>query len=175
MIDKKLDNIIFFYKSIMNFYESSLGDKPQTSEASITYLRKVHGSLPMIKPSKGGVSSFFGNRWIMGRRRFHRGIDFAAPSGSPVFAAAGGVVQYAGIKRGYGNVVIIKHSYGFETRYAHLSKILVRKNDIVQRGDIIGLVGTTGWSFGPHLHYEVRLYGIPQNPLKYIFPYYFRE
>ncbi len=103
------------------------------------------------------ISSPFGNRVhpIYKRTQFHKGIDLAAPNGTPVYATADGVVTYSGVCGGYGNFVKINHQNGYKTAYAHLSTIKVGKNANVRKGDLIGYVGSTGTSTGNHLHYEV--------------------
>lgn len=106
---------------------------------------------------------------IYGTTKFHEGMDFSAPPGTPVYATADGTVTEAGWNSGYGNMVEISHGYNYTTRYAHLSKMLVSKGQKVTRGDLIGQVGNTGKSTGPHLHYEVRYRGAPQNPVNYYF------
>ncbi len=117
------------------------------------------------KPSnRGYVTSEFGWRW--GRR--HEGIDIGMSSGTSVRAADGGVVTFAGYKSGYGYVVFIDHGANMESRYAHLSKILVSKGQKVYKGEQIALSGNTGVSTGPHLHFEIRKNGVPQNPRNYV-------
>ena len=99
-------------------------------------------------------------RRITPRPARHRALDFAAPKGTPVYAAKSGTVRFAGYnKGGYGNLIIIDHAEGYSTYYAHLSKILVSEGDHVKAGEKIGLVGSTGRSTGPHLHFEIRLWG----------------
>lgn len=113
------------------------------------------------------VTSGFGLRVhpVYGGHRGHDGIDLAAPSGTPVRAAADGRVQFAGVQRGYGNVVYLQHSRGNETTiYGHLSRIDVRVGQAIARGDQLGAVGSTGIATGPHLHFEIRVNGVPQNP-----------
>ncbi len=128
--------------------------------------------LPLAKPIKAlyRVTSGFGPRRhpVTGQWSQHYGIDFAAPRGTAVFAPVGGVVTFAGVLRGYGKVVKIRHSLGYETRYAHLSKIRVTKGETVSRGDRVGDVGSTGRSTGNHLHYEIRRYRKPLNPRPFI-------
>ena len=102
-------------------------------------------------------------------RKFHQGMDFSAPIGTDVFATGNAKVEFAGWRQGYGNTVILDHGYGYKTLYAHLYKVLVRKGQKVRRSDIIALVGNTGKSTGPHLHYEVRLNGKPVDPRNYYF------
>ncbi len=125
---------------------------------------------PSIWPVHGWVSSGFGYRHspFTGRRQFHEGIDIATSFGSTVRASAAGVVSFAARKKGYGRLVVIDHGNGFITKYAHNSKILVKKRQKVKRGDVIAKVGDSGLTTGPHLHYEVELNGKMVNPLKYI-------
>src|SRR6056297_630315 len=113
------------------------------------------------------ISSPFGMRKhpIFGVRMFHSGIDFASPNNSDIFSSGNGIVEESKYSIGYGNEVLIKHDEGYKTRYAHLNKRFVSKGDTVKMGDIIGLVGSTGLSTGPHLHYEVILNNEPINPL----------
>lgn len=101
--------------------------------------------------------------------KFHSGMDFSAPIGSDIFATGNGTIMFTGWKMGYGNTVIVKHGYGYETLYAHMHKIRVKRGTKVTRGDIIGEVGNTGKSTGPHLHYEVIYKGKPTNPQNYYF------
>ena len=103
-----------------------------------------------------------------GLREFHRGLDIATREGMPVVASADGVVTFAGKKGFLGKVLRIDHGHRMVTRYGHLRTVLKKRGDVVKRGDIIGRVGKTGRSTGPHLHYEVFLNGIPVNPEKYI-------
>jgi murein DD-endopeptidase MepM/ murein hydrolase activator NlpD len=129
-------------------------------------LRIAAGLVPYAIPVQGGYrfTSGFGPR---GGRR-HNGIDLAAPSGTPIFATADGVVTTAERESGYGNVVRIRHEFGFETVYAHQSRILVTPGQRVSRGERIGDMGSTGRSTGVHLHYEVRLNGQPVNPMTFL-------
>ena len=119
---------------------------------------------------EGFVGSGFGMRTdpFTGEMTMHTGVDFAAPVGTPIFAAAGGVVEAADRHPEYGNLVRIDHGNGLSTWYAHTSRFLVKAGDIVRKGQQIALVGATGRATGPHLHFEVRVNGTPQNPLKYL-------
>jgi len=129
--------------------------------------------IPSIRPVDFGyISSGFGDRLdpFTGRVGRHEGVDFSARKGAKVFATADGVVRKAGYEHGYGYTVEIDHGNGIVTRYAHNGKIFVRYGQKVKRGDVIALVGSSGRSTAPHLHYEVRVGGIPQNPLKFILP-----
>ncbi len=118
------------------------------------------------------VSSGFGMRRhpIYGGWRAHKGIDYAAPTGTRVRAVADGMVEFAGRKGGYGNVVILRHNGQYSTVYGHLSRIAVRRGARVAQNDTIGLVGATGWATGPHLHYEFRIAGQARNPLSIAMP-----
>jgi len=115
-------------------------------------------------PARGRITSGFGWRW--GRR--HTGIDIALNVGTPVKAADGGTVKFSGSYGGYGNLVIIDHGGDYETYYGHNSKLLVKKGDKVFKGQTISLSGSTGNSTGPHLHFEVRKFGVPTDPTKYL-------
>ncbi len=119
-------------------------------------------------PVSGRTSSGFGNRFhpIDKRMKLHGGIDIAVPRNTPVAAAAQGVVTFAGWTKGYGNLVVIKHPDGRESRYGHLEKLLVSKDDEIFAGQKIALSGSTGKSTGPHLHFEIRENGQVVNPLK---------
>jgi len=127
---------------------------------------------PFAQPVNGNVryTSSFGPRRDpkTGRSRMHEGSDFAGSHGTPIMATADGVVIHAGWQGGYGRLVKIRHEFGIETRYAHLSNIRVREGQRVSRGDRIGDMGNSGRSTGTHLHYEVRISGRPVNPMTYI-------
>jgi murein DD-endopeptidase MepM/ murein hydrolase activator NlpD len=127
-------------------------------------------STPSIWPAKGWLSSAFGYREspFTGEKEFHQGIDVSTRTGAPIMASADGVVLFTGWDRGYGRVVVIKHGQGFETKYAHLKKSVVKRGQHVKRGETIGLVGASGRTTGPHLHYEVHLNGVPVNPIRYV-------
>lgn len=124
---------------------------------------------PSIRPVKGWISSRFGYRVspFTGRRQFHRGLDIAARSGTPIISPADGRVTFAGKKGLMGNMMTIEHGYGMVTRYGHIKKMLKKKGERIERGETIALVGNTGRSTGPHVHYEVRLNGLAVNPMKY--------
>ena len=117
------------------------------------------------------VSSGFGMRIdpILDIPKFHAGLDMPAEVGTKVYASADGIVSFSGVKEGYGNCIDINHGYNYSTRYAHLSKTLVPNGKRIKRGELIGLVGSTGKSTGPHLHYEVHFKNEPQNPVGYFF------
>ena len=127
-------------------------------------------SRPSVWPTRGWVTSHFGYRIspFTGLRQLHEGMDIAASGGTKVHAPADGVVTFSGTEEGYGKVVVVNHGYGVVTRYAHNSEAFVKVGQRVRRGDAVAAVGNTGRSTGPHLHYEVRVNGIPVNPTRYI-------
>lgn len=125
-----------------------------------------HGKAFAMPLLTGAISSGYGMRRSPFSRKatFHGGIDIAAPTGTPVHASRTGKVTFSGIARGYGNLVILEHDYGYETYYGHLSRLLVRTGDTIGQGSKLGLVGSTGLSTGPHLHFEVRHHGVKRSP-----------
>lgn len=129
--------------------------------------------LPTLAPIEDGwFSSNFGWRIdpFTGQRSFHEGIDFPSDVGTPIVAAASGKVTFADVHSQYGKMVEIDHGNGLVSRYAHCSVLLVKEGDLVVRGQRVARVGTTGRSTGPHLHFEVRLNGVPQNPARFLQP-----
>ena len=127
-------------------------------------LRRAYLSSP-VEFSR--ISSGFSMRFhpILQKWRAHLGTDFAATTGTPARTVGDGVVEFSGVQNGYGNVVFIKHRNGHETVYAHLSKLLVQRGQNVSQGQTVGLVGSTGWATGPHLHFEFRVNGTQQDPM----------
>ncbi|MDP8992104.1 MAG: M23 family metallopeptidase, partial [Actinomycetota bacterium] len=131
----------------------------------------VGGSGRLGHPIPGApVSSMFGGRVhpILGTVRMHNGLDFRAGTGTPIRAAAAGTVVYAGPRGGYGNTVVVDHGGPLATLYAHQSALYVQPGAAVTQGQVVGAVGSTGFSTGPHLHFEVRVNGVPANPLAYL-------
>ena len=128
-------------------------------------------SVPSRMPLEGAqLTSNYGMRThpVLGGRRKHTGIDLAAPTGTPIYATADGVIGRADWYSSYGLYISINHGASMETRYAHLSRLAVAAGDNVRKGDLIGYVGSTGRSTGPHLHYEVRVDGLAVNPIPYM-------
>jgi murein DD-endopeptidase MepM/ murein hydrolase activator NlpD len=125
---------------------------------------------PSIAPTKGWITSKFGYRTspFTGHREFHHGLDVAGRMHTPILASGEGRVRLAGAHGGLGNVVVVEHGYGIETLYGHLAETLVKTGDRVKRGDRVGLMGSTGRSTGPHLHYQVNVNGVAVNPSNYI-------
>jgi len=137
---------------------------------------KFLSHLPAIQPIENKfltrMASGYGMRIhpILKRPRMHYGMDFTAPTGTPIYATADGKVKHAGWKaNGFGKHVIINHGFGYETVYAHMSKVAVKKGEKVKRGQVIGYVGNTGLSAGPHCHYEVHLNGKKINPINFYY------
>lgn len=132
--------------------------------------REILASMPSIWPVQGFLTSRFGYRTspFTGKRDFHRAIDIGARTGTPVIAPGAGTVTFSGVRGAYGNLVSIRHGAGITTVYGHLQRSAVREGQSVQRGTVIGYVGSTGRSTGPHLHYEVILSGVHVDPLRYI-------
>lgn len=155
----------------------SLETEAARQEASLRELQEYFddqksllASTPSLWPTRGWVTSDFGIRLdpYSADREMHRGLDIATPHGQTVFTPSDGTVVFNGTEGGYGKVLVIDHGYGVKTRYGHLSEIFVRLGEKVSRGQKVGAVGNTGRSTGPHLHYEVRVNGIPENPRKFI-------
>lgn len=134
---------------------------------------KMWSSRPAIQPINNKeltrLHTTFGRRFhpILKRWKDHDGLDFTAPSGTPVYATGDGVIASAYQSASYGNVIFVNHGYGYQTRYAHLTKYIVNKGEAVKRGQIIGYVGSTGRSEAPHLHYEVLYNMKPINPINF--------
>ncbi len=152
-------------------FEANLEEVRQ--QELLQLLRKnseVLAATPSIWPVEGWITSGFGSRGspFTSRREFHKGIDIKAKTGTPIQAPAKGVVTTAGWQGAYGNMVVVNHGNGITTRYAHMQKLALKQGDKVNRGDLIGYVGSTGRSTGSHLHYEVLVNGVCVNPMQYI-------
>jgi murein DD-endopeptidase MepM/ murein hydrolase activator NlpD len=140
-------------------------------EAMLVQQQAKKVAIPSSRPvTTGWYSSNYGYRIdpFTGQKAFHEGVDFMADPGTPIHAAGGGIVVYADTYAGYGNMIEIDHGNGLISRYAHASKVLAKVGDVVMKGQKIGEVGNTGRSTGPHLHFEVRHRGAPQNPEHYL-------
>jgi len=141
------------------------------SLARMDALENSLDSIPQVRPALAEyITSGFGYRSdpFNGGAAFHAGIDFKGPRGAPIFAAAKGVVSFAGVRSGYGNCVEISHGNGLKTRYAHMSRLGARVGQKVEAGQVIGAIGSTGRSTGPHLHFEVRIHDRPVNPRPFL-------
>lgn len=137
---------------------------------SLSERQSLLGATPSIKPARGWYTSRFGYRVdpMNGKSEMHAGLDIAAPPGTPVYAPADGVVSHVGYEPGYGKLVSIDHGYGVITRFAHNSRVFVEQGQKVHRWEVISAVGSTGRSTGAHVHYEVRIHGLPVDPMNYI-------
>ena len=161
---EQLDNLV--YNQIKSFDYLK-------SQASLMADKISH--IPSIQPISAKhmktMASGYGYRVdpVYGTSKFHEGMDFSAAIGTPVYATGDGTVRVASWESGYGNCIDIDHGFNYMTRFAHLSEMFVKPGQSVKRGDLIGKVGNTGKSTGPHLHYEVRFRGQPQNPVNYYF------
>lgn len=146
---------------------SSLSQKLENSNKE---LELFVNALPTFIPANGKITSPFGIRKhpITHIRTEHKGVDIDADTGAPIKAAGSGKVVFAGYSYGYGNNVVIDHSNGFRTIYGHSSKLLVKTGDAVKKGQKIALVGSTGRSTGPHLHFEIRINNTAVDPTKYV-------
>ena len=136
-----------------------------------TKLQHIPGIQPVLNKDLTRVASGYGRRIdpVYRTPKMHYGMDFTAPTGTDIYATGNGTVTFAGWKQGYGNTLVINHGFGYETVYAHCSKLYVKVGQKVTRGDIIAAVGNTGKSTGPHLHYEVHYKNTPTNPMNYYF------
>ncbi len=154
-LKKKIPNLEAKYRQLNEFYKEQ-------------FLLNVHA--PSIWPVRGYLSRGFGYHTGLesDQREYHAGIDISAPYGNRVIAPAAGVVVFAGYRKDYGNLIVLSHKFGFTTLYGHLSRIMVKVGDRVDRYETIGLIGSTGRSTGPHLHYEVRVNNQLVNPYKFI-------
>ena len=154
---------------------AKLEEERRQREARLAELREKESqgqfdNPAFFQPVPGEIGSGFGNRVhpIFGTVRFHAGVDFGADMGDPIQAAASGTVIQVKYREGYGNTVMIDHGDGWTTLYAHLSSFAVGLGTQVALGQTIGAIGSTGWSTGPHLHFEIRFEGVPQDPAKYL-------
>ncbi len=168
-LQTKIESMNESFADITNIFREILDSKESNEKLS----REIPTRSPIISGAPYRISSYFGIRRdpFSGLARTHLGLDLAATSGTPLVATADGHVTYAGIKGGYGYVVIIEHSYGFKTVYGHMRLIQVVKGQKVKKGQRIGLLGQSGRATGPHVHYEVRINYSRKNPLGFIHLY----
>lgn len=157
-IDKAVNETQLKEQSVIDLWES------------LSERQSLLNATPNIKPARGWLTSGFGYRIspFTGKPALHAGLDIAAAPGSPVYAPADGVVTFSSYDESYGKLISVDHGYGVSTRFAHLSQTYVQAGQRVNKWDVIGAVGNTGRSTGPHLHYEVRVNGTPVNPRNYI-------
>ena len=154
----------------IRYRSSELAQDLAALEKQFVARNQLLSRIPSIAPVRGILTDGFGGRRdpFTGNAASHPAIDISSAEGQPILAPADGVVAKAERANGYGNVVYLSHGYGYSTRYAHMSRFNVKPGQTVRRGDVIGYVGSTGRSTGPHLHYEVRVNGQNANPLEYI-------
>lgn len=147
---------------------TGLEDRLRSVRTDVDKRNQLAAATPSIWPTHGWLSSSMGNRAdpLTGEKDFHPGLDISADRGDPVYATADGTVTGAAAAGNYGNLVVVDHGFGLETRYGHLSAFKVKHGQTVKRGDLLGLVGSTGRTTGAHLHYEVRANGRILNPLQ---------
>lgn len=151
--------------------EIAIGKQDRTELHKLPENQKIRlASTPSILPTRGRLSSRFGyrNSPFTGEKEFHKGIDIATKMNTPVVAPANGIVSSIRWEHMPGRVLYINHGHGLVTKYAHLQEVLVQKGQYVKRGETVALVGNTGRSTAPHLHYEVHLNGVPTDPLRYV-------
>ena len=171
--EKKQDQALKEMHQELTQLQGAASKQEASLETLIEYFedkRSLYASTPAAWPVRGWVTSPFGDRIspITGKEQFHEGIDIAVQVGTPVLAPADGVVVKACFESGYGNMVELSHGYGLKTVFGHNSRLNVKVGQHVKRGDIISYSGNTGSSTGPHVHYEVRVNGLPVNPLRYL-------
>ena len=159
----------FQFEKLNSFLSNLEGDLHELDQHLLDK-KSLLRSTPSIIPVNGWITSYFGERKspYSKRNKMHEGLDIGAPYGTPILASAGGVVTFSGIKSSFGKFIRIDHGYGIETLYAHSKKLNVKKGQVIKRGDLIAFVGSSGYSTGPHLHYEVRLNGVAVDPINFI-------
>lgn len=162
---------LFMLKALVPITDHFLQMLGTDAAAQMALVNATPFGWPLKDEGEGYVSSGYGLRKdpMTGQQVFHEGLDIGTWYGTPVTATAEGTVVFAGWQADYGRLIIIDHGYGYQTRYGHNSKLSVKPGDKVQRGTVIGYTGNSGRSTGPHLHYEVRVNGIPRDPVEYYF------
>jgi len=168
-LEKEFDRLYVAFQEILKLsrdVEVDIQDLASTLLDQKDYL----ASMPTLKPSNGWYTSGFGMRSspYTGLPTMHEGLDIANHHGQPIISPADGVVSFAGVRPGYGKLITIDHGYGIQTQYGHISRFYVNEGERVRRGQRISAIGSTGRSTGPHVHYEVRVNGIPVDPYFYI-------
>lgn len=148
--------------------EASFYEIEKATQRWLHYIEHIPYISPVnISIRRGDGLKFRERHPILGRPAWHHGQDFSAPMGTPVYATGSGKIIYQGYDKGYGNFIKIDHGYGYQTIYGHLSEFKSKLGQEIKRGDLIALSGNTGYSTGPHLHYEIHLYGKVENPLHF--------
>jgi murein DD-endopeptidase MepM/ murein hydrolase activator NlpD len=172
-IEKAHERLVTLMHQSLDNLDTAISSQMNEKEELYKFLENQKNMLahtPSIWPTRGWLSSGFGKRIspFTNEEEFHKGIDISTRMNTPILAPADGLVSSTGKDYFMGNMLMINHGYGMKTRYGHMAKILVKKGEYVKRGQEIGLVGNTGRSTGPHLHYEVYLNSLPVNPRRYI-------
>jgi murein DD-endopeptidase MepM/ murein hydrolase activator NlpD len=172
-IEKAHERLVTLMHQSLDNLDTEISVQMNEKEELYKYLENQKSMLactPSIWPTRGWVSSGFGNRIspFTDEVEFHKALDISTRMNTPIIAPADGLVSGTGKENAIGNNITISHGYGLKTRYGHLAKILVKKGEYVKRGQEIGLVGNSGRTTGPHLHYEVYLNSVPVNPRRYI-------
>ena len=172
-IEKAHERLVTLMHQSLDNLDTAISVQIDEKEELYKFLENQKSMLactPSIWPTRGWSSSGFGNRIspFTNEKEFHKGLDISTRMNTPILAPADGLVSSTGKDYAMGNKLMINHGYGLKTRYGHMAKILVKKGEYVKRGQEIGLVGNTGRSTGPHLHYEVYLNSLPVNPRRYI-------
>ncbi len=156
-------------REILHAKQLAILQKAPTLIANYSYSKYTQQNYAWPLNVRGRLTSYFGRRdLVINGSNFHAGIDIAAPAGTPILATKNGVVAKAGWLGGYGYAVYVNHNDGTQTRYAHMSQVFVVQSQSVRQGEQLGLVGSTGISTGPHLHFELRVHGYAANPLEYL-------
>ena len=172
-IEKAHERLVTLMHQSLDNLDTAISVQINEKEELYKFLENQKNMLvctPSVWPTRGWLSSGFGNRIspFTNEKEFHKGLDISTRMNTPILAPADGLVSSTGKDYLMGNKLTINHGYGLKTRYGHMAKILVKKGEYVKRGQEIGLVGNTGRSTGPHLHYEVYLNSLPVNPRRYI-------
>ena len=172
-IEKAHERLVTLMHQSLDDLDTAISVQINEKEELYKYLENQKSMLahtPSIWPTRGWLSSGFGKRVspFTKEEEFHKGLDISTRMNTPIIATADGLVSSTGKDYLMGNKLMIDHGYGLKTRYGHMAKILVKRGEYVKRGQKIGLVGNTGRTTGPHLHYEVYLNGVPVNPRHYI-------
>jgi murein DD-endopeptidase MepM/ murein hydrolase activator NlpD len=172
-IEKAHERLVTLMHQSLDNLDTAISVQINEKEELYKFLENQKSMLactPSVRPTRGWLSSGFGNRIspFTNEKEFHKGIDISTRMNTPILAPADGIVSSTGKDYVMGNKLMINHGFGLKTRYGHMAKILVKKGEYVKRGQEIGLVGNTGRSTGPHVHYEVYLNSLPVNPRRYI-------
>lgn len=168
-LDTSLDTLDTNLTQLDTFIKEEKQAQSQLLKDLMAYENQLDHT-PSLWPVHSTIISRFGSRFhpVWGEYRQHTGVDIKAHSGTKVYAAANGVISFSGWQRGYGKIIQIRHGYGYETYYAHNSRLLVSNGKRVKKGQLIAVSGNTGITTGPHLHFEVRVNGKPANPVSFL-------